>query len=127
MYKSKVIISFIGEYATYYLNFIRPRPFHSQTHIPWLPRAPVSSYSCEAAAFDGGSLGSELLTDSPDEFLVFLMEHVAVIADQGFGGRVFDPQGLGSLDIPIVTSLVPAFSSNTRWKSTSLAFSGVLA
>ena len=69
----------------------------------------------------------ELRLASVASSLVFLMEHVAVIADQGFGGRVFDPQGLGSLDIPIVTSLVPAFSSNTRWKSTSLAFSGVLA
>jgi hypothetical protein len=55
------------------------------------------------------------------------MEHVAVIADQGFGGGVFDSQGPGSLDMRMVTSLVLAFSSRTRWKSTSLPFSEILA
>ena len=124
---SKLIISFVREYATNYLNFIRPHSLRSQTRVPRLPRAPVGSYGCVAAAFDGGSLGSEPLTGSPNELLVFLMEHVAVIADQGFSGRVFDPQGLGSLDMPIVTSLVPAFSSSTRRKSTSLAFKEILA
>jgi hypothetical protein len=116
-----------GENATNNLNFIRPHLPHSQTHIPQLARPPVGSYECVAAAFDGGPLGSELLAGRLDQFLVLLMEHVAVIADQGFGGGVFDSQGPGSLDMRMVTSLVLAFSSRTRWKSTSLAFSEILA